>query len=184
MKIRNGFVSNSSTSSFIITSDKKGYKLNIQNFILRILKDPDISQHYNDKSTFIENIKSIKNDSLLYNMNGKYDETEVLLTDNKIIFRSSNHYGWYDFLSKFYEFDYNEDTFYDNWNSDDKPKSKIYDLTYGVAFDDIDYDRCTNSSCDSYSKKYFYSGKMYCPQCQNNILISLNRVSKLKKILA
>lgn len=182
MKIRTGFVSNSSTSSFIISYDKSGKELNIQTFLLRLLTDTTMSEHFRNTEEMIENIKSYKNDNVFYYIDGDYDETDVMFINGNIIFSSSNHYEWYDFLSKYYDFDYNEEMFYDNWvNNDGKLKNKIYVPIFGVVFDKIDYEICDR--CGDYDKKYFINGKKYCNKCDFERMKNLNRIPKLKKIL-
>jgi hypothetical protein len=190
MKIRTGFVSNSSSSSFVLTKDINNEELTVQKFLIRLLSDLELSSHFRDVPKMLENIKSFDNDDVYYHLDGDYDDTRLFKKDNTILLDSSNHYNWDSFLDRFYKYHYDESAFYDDWYSDDYKdnkvdgnyiKNNIFVPKYGALFIDIKYKTC--NTCERFQEQYNYKNTWLCPSCHINRLNSLNRIQKIKKIL-
>ena len=190
MKIRNGFVSNSSTSSFIIKSYKKSNnKVSVKDFLIKLLSDSDMSQHYRNIDVLINNLKYIKDEKVLFYIDGDYDDTKIAINDkNQILINSSYHYDWESFLYQYYNFAYYEKKFYSNWFSnsenddfDETLKNKIFLPKYGLLFDDHQYGTC--KKCQRFSQKLYLKKKEYCEYCDNKNLSLLLRANKIKSIL-
>jgi hypothetical protein len=194
MKIRNGFVSNSSSSSFIIRKYKKNNnELSVKDFLIKLLSDNDMSQHYRNIEVLINNLKYIKDEKILFYIAGDYDDTEITTNDkNEILINSSNHYEWENFLSQYYDFEYDGDegefsqNWYSNTDSDDEEnydnlKNKIFLPKYGLLFDNHKYGTC--KKCQRFSKLLILNDKEYCEYCDEKNLSLLLRANKIKTIL-
>jgi len=191
MKLRNGFVSNSSSSSFIIDGDKTTCvdvaislfeQLNNNDYI-----EPEI---YNLVISNLNNITD-KNTGVFYSMN---DDLIISKVGKDIIVSATNHISWdIDFITGYGE----EYEYYDSQiNSDfffpDQKKQNPYKLYDNERYPGLEnkYKKewiysCENKKCSNRTIFVTKENMIFCPNCLcdpdgNKVMF---REAKLKRIL-
>jgi hypothetical protein len=97
MKIRQGFVSNSSSSSFIIDANKYTCAQVAEMMIESLYNNDDWNDaEYNNETTknkMLENLKTLKNKNISIYMN-LYDGEEISKKDDKIYVEATRNIDW------------------------------------------------------------------------------------------
>ena len=188
MKIRNGFVSNSSSSSFIISNEKFPTLRNLAKFMIK-------KRGNEDDKELIEKLKNIdENQSVSFNSYG--DTTFIDKADDCYLVSTCNNIDWnlYGYMTRLSE---NAKDYLINKLNDYSPGSDEYDMiervldgerefySFGNNYYNLEkevigletWDHCNNKSCDCHMWDTTKFGKI-CLVC-NPIL---KRKEKLEKI--
>ena len=185
MKIRNGFVSNSSSSSFIIDGNKFTC-VEIALKMTRVLYEDD--QDGDNYKIIVDNLNKLENKNTNIFIDCS-DDIRIARVDNKIYIEACNHYDW-DCLESIEE--YGDECEYYNKMQDAKYYFPLYDNKYLGKL--VDSDSRNNTK---YKNTWIYrchtryieleNGIIFCPKClkdpDGNSVQQMFREDKLNRIL-
>ena len=197
MKIRNGFVSNSSSSSFILDSNKYtcvDVAIDMITQYIDHLKeyDDDNNEYLNkEKKLYIERLNKLedKNHGIFYIAS---DDIEIAKVDDKIYVEATNHVDW--------ELDTvgwgDEGEYYEKFENVKWFFPQIDNKHRGTFVNDSEswvkekYDKkwiysCDNKDCSRHTRYIVKEGQVFCPNCMtdpNGNKVAF-RLEKLERIL-
>ena len=193
MKIRNGYVSNSSSSSFIIN----GTKTTCVDVAINMI--PQLYDKYNDEykddvTLYIERLKKFDHNSLGIFFE-RSDDLIIIKHGTKIYVDATYHVDWdieYEEsgeFDNFYEYMYSSDIYFPA--IDNKVVGKLFDdetdskLLKKYNTDRIFVYKCENKECTNKSRYIVKENQIFCPNCLTDI--NGNKVAfrkdKLKRII-
>jgi len=191
MKIRNGFVSNSSSSSFIIDANKYSCA-QVAEMMIESYFNNEYSAKDKNKSKMLDNLKKLedKNTSIYMNL---YDDEQISKKGDKIYVDATRNMNWllpcvgYGYEGEFRDLMENDKWFFPEfenkllgriptWTEEERLKKKYKNQNFW---------RC--NSCQNGRYVLLDTGDIMCTQCEkdpdgNNIPV-LSREDKLKRIL-
>ena len=190
MKKRIGFVSNSSSSSFVI---RKGNGFNNTKDIAKYMFEYIEWLNDEGKEKLIKILDSVKDDENLFFHTTNYD-TYIRYIKEFYIIDTANNHDWGDDLidnsmnsipdkyKNYISLDWGEVEYVNN----DDYECDFYSLPHDIKFKRLHWDNkipYENRICkkdNHYEDKLHINGKLYCPICDLEIL---KRTEKIKKLL-
>jgi hypothetical protein len=192
MKIRNGFVSNSSSSSFIIDASEYTCvdvaKMMIESFFNN---EWDWNENKQDKEMLIENLDKLENKNTSIYMN-LYDGEQISLKDGKIYIEATRNLDWclpcigYGEEGEYYDLMKGDKLYFPEFDNKILGKTS-YSNDIMEKYENKSIWDC--KSCDNGNSRFITldSGDVVCVACgkdpDGNDVPILKREDKLKRIL-
>jgi len=186
MKIRSGFVSNSSSSSFILNANKYNCVDIAKDMARTLYSDDDYTDYNEEYLKIIENLDKLENKNTAIFLNC-CDDIRIVRVGDKLYVDASNHYDWE--LDATYGDE--NDEFYDNLSSgeyyfpeyDNKILGKLKRWDKKYNYEKIPY----SCKCGSHSYIEVENDILMCPKCScdpnGNKVQRVFREEKLERIL-
>lgn len=190
MKIRQGFVSNSSSSSFILS--KNDYKSTVE-IALAFINDSSLAKLNKENEDNAEYLKTVIANLQKQELNFNkpifisrlcYENFSVMRNRNKDYYvHASRHVDWTDINMKS---NHNEDEFYKNFGRLKELYLPQYDLYGKQTYEDMYYTWCDKCHSSIFKINNF----VQCPVCRTNkegkldpTMVRESRENKLKRVL-
>jgi len=194
MKIRNGFVSNSSSSSFILDGNKYtcvDVAIDMVKTMYESWKEWDDEDHTETVKLYTERLEKLENKNIGIFFNTS-DDLEIAKINDKIYVSASNHIEWgLDYIGYG-----EEDEYYEKYKDTEWYLPQIDNQHIGKIVDDEEdwvqkkygekwIYRCDNEKCSERSRYLVKENIVFCPNCMtdpNGNKVSF-RKEKFKRLL-